>query len=164
MCSSIALKAVVMEDFCNYKKPSMFLVTAICDWKCCVEAKIDKSVCQNHGLVTQATKKYTYQSLYKGFISNNITKAIVVGGLEPFLQFDELFGLIKFFRSQRCNATFVIYTGYNHIEIKEQIKQLTTLSNIIIKFGRYIPNDTGYYNNILGIKLASKNQYAEVIC
>lgn len=164
MCSSIALKAVVMEDFCNYKNPSMFLVTAICDWKCCVEANIDKSVCQNHGLVNQATKEYTYQSLYKAFINNNITKAIVVGGLEPFLQFNELFGLIKFFRSQCCNATFVIYTGYNHIEIKEQIKQLTTLSNIIIKFGRYIPNGVKYYNDILGIKLASKNQYAEVIC
>ena len=36
--------------------------------------------------------------------------------------------------------------------------------NIIIKFGRYVPNQKEHYDEILGINLASSNQYAEVIC
>ena len=35
--------------------------------------------------------------------------------------------------------------------------------NIIIKFGRYIPNQEKHYDDVLGIELASDNQYAEVI-
>ena len=27
------LKGVKLEDFVNYKKPSMFLITCFCDWK-----------------------------------------------------------------------------------------------------------------------------------
>ena len=32
--------------------------------------------------------------------------------------------------------------------------------NIIIKFGRYIPNQQAHYDDILGVNLASNNQYA----
>ena len=40
---------------------------------------------------------------------------------------------------------------------------LKKYKNIIIKFGRYIPNRPKKYDNILGIDLVSDNQYAEVI-
>ena len=36
-------------------------------------------------------------------------------------------------------------------------------NNIIIKFGRFIPNQQSHYDAVLGIKLASSNQYAERI-
>ena len=35
--------------------------------------------------------------------------------------------------------------------------------NIIIKFGRYIPNRNNKYDEILGVTLASDNQFAEKI-
>ena len=35
--------------------------------------------------------------------------------------------------------------------------------NIIIKYGRFIPDSKSRYDNILGITLASDNQYAEEI-
>ena len=49
-------------------------------------------------------------------------------------------------------------------EIAEQIEELSCLaSNIVIKYGRYIPGQTPHYDEVLGVKLASDNQYAERI-
>ena len=57
----------------------------------------------------------------------------------------------------------VIYTGYYPSEIKEQLKKLFKFNRIIIKFGRYIPNDKPRYDEVLGITLASSNQFAQDI-
>ena len=57
----------------------------------------------------------------------------------------------------------VIYTGYDEIEIKEYIDKLCPLHNIIIKFGRYIDGQSAHYDNILGVNLASDNQYSKLI-
>lgn len=43
------VKNIVEEDFTNYKKPSMFIGTISCGGKCCLEADIPISVCQNDG-------------------------------------------------------------------------------------------------------------------
>ena len=37
---------------------------------------------------------------------------------------------------------------------------VTNYNNIIIKFGRYIPNQGTHFDKVLGVKLASDNQYA----
>ena len=160
---SIRLKGVIMEDFVNYKVPSMFLITSYCNWKCCKEANIDITVCQNQSLAKQDIKEFNYETLLKAYQKNNISQAIVVGGLEPFEQSYELIGLVKYFRDNKCTDTFVIYTGYYPNEIQSQIDKLKPLGNIIIKFGRYIPNHNPHYDNVLGIYLASDNQYGEMI-
>ena len=54
----------------------------------------------------------------------------------------------------------VIYTGYEPNEINNKLQALSFFKNIIIKFGRFIPNQEPHYDEILGIKLASENQYA----
>ena len=161
--STIKLKNVVMEDFVNYKSPSMFLVSAICDWKCCREQNMDIGVCQNAPLIQYPTKEIDNVYIYEHYISNPITKAIVIGGLEPMLQIDEVLNLIDYFRSHNEHSPFVIYTGYYPEEIKNELTKLKKYDNVIIKFGRYIPNDTTRYDEVLGITLASSNQYAEVI-
>lgn len=163
MANIISLRDVVVEDFCNYKLPSMFLISSYCDWKCCHEANIDESVCQNHELVSGPVKQISYESLYQAYINNNITKAIVIGGLEPFLQFEEILGLISYFREKGCMDIFVIYTGYYFSEIPEQIEKLRKIPNIIVKYGRYIPDKSSRYDEVLGITLVSNNQYAEKI-
>ena len=81
---SIRLKGVIMEDFVNYKVPSMFLITSYCNWKCCKEANIDITVCQNQSLAKQDIKEFNYETLLKAYQKNNISQAIVVGGLESF--------------------------------------------------------------------------------
>ena len=42
---------VTIEDFVNYKKPSMFIGMGTCTWKCCKESNIPITVCQNHELI-----------------------------------------------------------------------------------------------------------------
>ena len=63
----------------------------------------------------------------------------------------------------------VIYTGYNKEEISPLITYIGLLgeemgNKIIIKYGRYIPNKKSQYDEILGVDLASDNQYSEIIC
>lgn len=157
------VKAIVAEDFINYKLPSMFISTCFCDYKCCVEQGVDIGVCQNAPLAQAKNIEISNQTIYKQFINNPITKAIVIGGLEPMLQFDEVYDLIKLFRDNGCNDDFVIYTGYYPEEIEDKIIELQKFPNIIIKFGRFIPNHNSHYDDILGINLASDNQYAKVI-
>ena len=53
-----------------------------------------------------------------------------------------------------------LYTGYKYEEIKDKINILKKFNNIIIKFGRYIPNSSKRYDDVLGIYLSSENQYA----
>ena len=161
-CDKIRLKGMVMEDFVNYKVPSMFLITSICDWKCCKEANIDISICQNQSLTKQPTKTYSYESIYQAYVNNPITKAIVIGGLEPFDQFEEIFQLILYFRAQGCDDMFVVYTGYDKHELSE-LYMLKMLKNITVKFGRFKPNNKPHFDSVLGVNLISDNQYAEVI-
>jgi hypothetical protein len=41
--------------------------------------------------------------------------------------------------------------------------QLKQFPNIVVKFGRYVPKCEAHFDEVLGIKLASPNQYAERI-
>ena len=160
----IKLKGIIEEDFINYKLPSMFLITSTCDWKCCKEAGIDISICQNQSLSKEKIKDIPNEKIFERYINNPITKSIVIGGLEPFDQWKEVFDLINYIRVEKGNDdTIVIYTGYYPEEIDGYVQFLKMFKNIIIKFGRYIPNRNNKYDEILGVTLASDNQFAEKI-
>ena len=114
-------------------------------------------------MVRQATKEFLISSIYKAYIDNEITKAVVIGGLEPILQFEEVLSLLDYFRKQNCNDDFVIYTGYYKEEIEKEIEQLKKYPNVILKYGRYKPNSVSRFDDVLQITLVSDNQYAERI-
>ena len=84
------------------------------------------------------------------------------GGLEPFDSWNELIDLIYHLR-QKTNDDIVIYTGYNKNEILDKLERLSQYENIIVKFGRYIPDQELHFDEVLGVKLASDNQYAKYI-
>lgn len=156
------LKALIDEDFTNYKKPSMFIGTISCNWKCCKEQNLDVSMCQNSALAQSDMVELANEIIVKRYKNNAITKAIVFGGLEPFDQYQEMIELISEFRRQKIYDDVVIYTGYYDYEIpKDRLQNLLGLQNIIVKFGRYIPNTDRRYDEVLGVILASDNQYAE---
>lgn len=163
MTNIIKIKDVLDESFQDYKKTSMFIATSICDWKCPKELGIDISICQNQSLSLQETKEVKISSLFERYMKNQITKAIVIGGLEPFLQFDEVYSLVKYFRDNQCNDDIIIYTGYYKEELDKAISELKEFSNIIIKFGRFNPNLDKRFDAVLGVYLASSNQFAEII-
>lgn len=156
------VKGIVAEDFSNYKEPSLFIISAICDWKCCQEAGTD--VCQNSELAKTPVQDLPNETIYKLFTSNPITKAVVIGGLEPMLQLEEVYDLIDLFRKNGDNSPFIIYTGYYPNEIPEALNRLKNLFNINIKFGRFVPDRPHRYDEVLGITLSSDNQYGEVLC
>ena len=153
----IHLKNIISEDFVNYKYPSMFLITAHCNWKCCTESGIPITECQNQPLVNVNTKSFFIQDIIDSYLKNDITKAIVFGGLEPFLQPSELVDFIEIFR-EKCDDDIVIYTGYYKDELYDEIEELKSYKNIIIKFGRFIPNQESHFDEVLGVNLVSSNQ------
>lgn len=154
------VKDILFEDFCNYKEPSMFILFPKCSFKCCKENK--DCYCQNSPLTKVDNTELSTEYVIKTFLNNPISKAIVCGGLEPFDSWLDLWHLISSLRN-KTDAPVIIYTGYNKEEIKDKIKQLSLYKNIVVKFGRYIPNQNPHYDEVLGVNLASDNQYAEVI-
>ena len=148
------------EDFVNYKKPSMFIGTCYCNWKCCDEAGISREVCQNYQLHNSKIHELSNEQIYERYINNPLTSAIVIGGLEPILQEDEVISLIEYFRSKGCMDDFVIYTGYYENEIGD-LDNYKKYGNIIFKFGRFIPNQDKHWDEVLGVYLVSDNQYGK---
>lgn len=151
------VKNIIEEDFSNYKKPSMFIAFPTCSFKC--EKECGSQVCQNSELAKSPNIEISYDNIIKKYLNNNITEAIVFGGLEPFDSLKDLYLLVNAFRLY-TNDDIVIYTGYYPDEITKQIEQLKQYPNIIIKFGRFIPNQEHHIDEILEVKLASPNQYA----
>lgn len=151
---------IVDEDLINYKKPNMFIITSKCSFKC--DKEYGTTICQNSSLANSKILDINDDLIVKRYVNNPITKAIVFGGLEPFDQFNELLNLIAKFRKV-THDDIIIYTGYKEDEIEKQISILKKYINIIIKFGRFIPNQQPHYDEILGINLMSNNQYAKCI-
>lgn len=154
------IKQLLDEDFVNYKKPSMFIGFPACSWKC--DRECGMQVCQNGALATSQIKNIGFKTIVNRYINNPITSSVVCGGLEPFDTWDDLYCLVTYLRLS-TQDDIVIYTGYYKEEIEVYINELKVFPNIIIKFGRYIPGCEKHYDEVLGIYLASDNQYAERI-
>ena len=153
------IKGLTYEDFLQYKKPSMFIIFPHCSFKC--DKEFGTQICQNWELHHEPSINVATDTVIENYLNNPITHAVVCGGLEPFDSWDDLFDFIKEFR-KKSEDDIVIYTGYNESEIEDKIKLLkeNKLQNIIIKFGRYKPNEEAHYDQILGVYLSSYNQYA----
>lgn len=156
------IKDIKDENYQDYKIASMFICTNICDGKCWRDLGLDCSICQNEQIMHQPTFDIPNEAIIKRYLENDLTHAIVFGGLEPMLQLDELIAFISELR-RVSRDTVVVYTGYNEQEIEHKMCLLRKYENIIIKFGRYIPNQEKKYDEILGVYLASPNQYAKQI-
>ena len=155
------IKSLIDEDFVNYKKPSMFIGCHSCTFKC--DKLAGKQVCQNGTLANAPNININTKELVNRYLENSYSEAVVFGGLEPF---DDIDNVIKFIIELRnkCKDDVVIYTGYTEEEIQNkfepEFKQLVSLKNIILKYGRYIPNEKSHIDEILGVSLQSGNQYA----
>lgn len=158
----MVVKGILDEDFVNYRAPSMFISTNTCTFKCDKESGV--SCCQNSSLAKKPGGAIPDDLIISRYLSNKITRAIVFGGLEPLDQFGELMEFLTKLRGRYdCHDPVVIYTGYNKNEILDKLLKLQKFDNIIVKYGRFIPNDTKRYDEVLGVELASSNQVAEMI-
>ena len=156
------LKGVIFEDIVNYKVTCMTLEFPYCSMKC--NKEYGEPVCQNGKLAFHYTFDVGAEIIIQQYLDNPMTHAVCMQGMEPFDSFDELDEFISLFR-KRSDDDIVIYTGYTKDEIQDKIDILRMMyTNIIVKFGRYIPGQQKHYDEVIGVCLASDNQYAERIC
>ena len=159
---SVTVKGILDEDFVNYRVPSMTIMFPYCDFKCEIEGS---NYCHNSSLINEPNIKISVKDIYQRYLNNPISEAIVCQGLEPFDSWSELNGLLFYFRiHEACTDTFVIYTGYTKEEIIDKVDYIKKMyNNVIIKFGRFIPYKEKHFDDVLGVMLASDNQYGEKI-
>jgi len=155
------LKGLNEYDICNYKEPSMFLIFPYCTFKCDKENGF--KICQNSALAREKEIEIKDLDLIHRYMANPLTHAIVCGGLEPLDSWEELWSFICVFRAFSKDPV-IIYTGYKEEEVQDKIEFLSQVNNIIVKFGRFIPNSPHIFDTVLGVELASNNQYAKYIC
>lgn len=154
------IKGLADEVFGDYRKPAMQIVFPRCSFKCDIENGC--KMCQNSALAQSNPISYPIPALVHRYITNPITKAVVCGGLEPMDSPNYLIDFIKALR-EKCEDDVVIYTGYTEEEMEQKnfYDDLCQFSNIIIKFGRFRPGQEPHYDEVLGVNLASDNQYAK---
>lgn len=150
------IKGLISEDFVNYKKPAMTIMFPYCTFKCGTE------YCQNSPLSKAEDIKMDISNIVIRYLNNPITESVVMQGLEPFDSWNDLIELVKQLR-ESTDDDIVIYTGYYKEEIADKMALLSKYKNIVIKYGRYIPGQEKHYDKVLGVYLASSNQYAEKI-
>lgn len=150
------IKDIVDTDIVNYKDISMFIIFPYCTFKC------GKELCQNSKVALMPNIDISIDSIIKRYISNPMSKTLVCGGLEPFDSWNDLYQLVTNFRNNNIKDVIVIYTGYTLEEINDKgyINELKKYPNIIIKFGRFVPNQSHHYDDLLGVELTSSNQYS----
>ena len=159
------VKGIIFEDFVNYKKPAMTIMMPYCDFKC--DRESGTQICQNYHLIHESTMNIddVSQFLQRYYVHNDITKAVVFQGLEPFDSFNDLELFIYRF-TEVSDDDIVIYTGYKEEEIEDKVKDLINIiegNTLVIKYGRFIPDATSKYDEVLGVTLASDNQYAKIV-
>ena len=149
------VRQIVIEDFINYKKPSLFIAFPYCNFKC------GQELCQNSELIKSPLLEISATQIIDWFNDNPITEAYIFGGLEPFDSWSDLLHLITQIRIRDKNSDIIIYSGYTKTELEERgVLDALYRFGVIIKCGRYIPNKSSRYDDILGVELASDNQYA----
>lgn len=143
----------------------MFVGCHSCSFKC--DKLSGRQVCQNSTLASSPDIEISIEKLGDRYLNNPISSAVVFGGLEPFDDIENVVSFISYIRSKENKDDVIIYTGYTEEEIKNnfptQYNALKTYQNIIVKFGRYIPDQSSHFDEVLGIRLQSDNQYAKRI-
>ena len=156
------VKDVVPVDFVNYKEPAMYVAFPYCSFKCEKECGI--CCCHNSELAQSSNIEVSAERLVEIYKhdAQPIAKALVCCGLEPLDSFGDLLDLVVEFRNY-CTDPIIIYTGYKEDEVATYIDGLKRFPNILVKFGRFIPDCPHHMDEILGVELASDNQYCKKI-
>lgn len=167
------IKGINDLDFINYKAPAFYIAFNTCNFKC--DKENGTELCHNRGLALEPDIEVEKEEIINRYMLNPLSEAIVLGGLEPFDSPLDLLPFIDTLRRQyECDDPIIIYTGYTEEELtsghwgrgapsdqKTYWENVISYGNIIVKFGRYRPNEEPHYDKILGVNLASDNQYAK---
>jgi uncharacterized radical SAM superfamily protein len=145
----------IRETFVDYKKTGLYVSGSRCDLKC--------KECFNENLKHSPTIKINpIQFVEDYIIKNQVIESVIFSGLNWFDKFEDLIQLVNCIRV-KSDIDIVIYTGYKESEVLNEIDMLKENKNIIVKFGRFIPNQEPIWDELGGIYLANKGQYFKKI-
>ena len=122
------IKGIIFEDTINYKKISLTFMMPYCSFKCDKESGC--KVCQNSEVVKLPIIDIPIDELIKRYDMFLLSKAVVLGGLEP-LDSDDTHAFISAFRATHKDD-IVIYTGYNKDDVVAKFRWIYDYPNIII--------------------------------
>ena len=142
------------EVYNDYKKVGVLLATPTCNNNC--------KYCQNEYLKKKKPIEYDISEIFNFVKKNKLIKSFIFGGLDCMDSFDQTYDIIKEIR-KKFDYDIVLYTGKLKTDINLEIEKLKNFKGIIIKFGKYKKNKEKKYDELLGITLASNNQYSRRI-
>lgn len=155
------VKDIIATDFVNYKEPSMYVAFPYCSFKC--DRENGCQLCQNSSLVNQPSIDIPASRIVEMYEKNQpLCKALVCCGLDPLDSFGDVVDLIVEFRT-KFQDPVIIYTGYTEQEAAAYVDALKQFTNIIVKFGRFRPNQSHHVDELLGVELVNPEQYAKKI-
>lgn len=154
------IKGIKDECFGDFKQIGMLVVFPNCSFKC--DKEYGRTICQNSHLANADVIEVPTEKILTRYYDNPLSKALICGGLEPLDSIGDLFTLIQHFRFN-CSDPVVIYTGYTEDEAERILgwTKIRELGNIYVKYGRFVPDQAPHFDEILGVKLASDNQYGK---
>ena len=91
------VKGVLFEDFVNYKEPVMYIAFPRCSFKC--DEENGARYCQNWEVARQSNIEISATDLVERYLSNPITKGVVLSGLEPFDTPQQVLDFVRIFRT-----------------------------------------------------------------
>jgi hypothetical protein len=154
------IKGIKDEVFNDYNKISMLIICPKCTVRCYAEHNLPPEICQNNHLHKTLTYNIDNQKIIERYLSNPLTEAVIFGGLDSWDSVEEILIFINDFRKV-CNDDIVLYTGRYITEdiVQKHLHKFNGLSNVYIKFGRYIPSLKPIVDKLTNVTLASSNQY-----
>lgn len=152
------IKGITDINFTDYKDPALYIATPYCSFKC--DKECGRAVCQNSALAYDTIYSVPNADIAQIYNDNPLTQAIVFGGLEP-LDSTDLLEAIEDLQHLCKVQRFVIYTGYTEEEVQNKHVAILSTPNLVIKYGRFVPDQPSHFDKILGVRLTSPNQYAK---
>lgn len=154
------IKGIKDECIGDFKEIGMLIVFPNCSFKC--DKDCGRPVCQNSHLANSPVTEVPIDNIIERYQQNPISTSLICGGLEPFDSIQDLYMLIADFRKV-SNDPVVIYTGYTEEEVEKILGWafIKWLGNLYIKYGRFIPDQEPHFDEVLGVNLASDNQYGK---
>lgn len=116
--------------------------------------------CFNQYLKTKPTLQNSAKEIIDMIKQNPFNEGIILGGLEWTYQPKDMLHLVNI--AQENNLKVMIFTHMYKDEFLSKFSQLIN-SNIIVKFGGYEEDKLNTDYQSKGVRLASTNQYVEVI-
>ncbi len=154
------IKGIKDECIGDFKEIGMLIVFPNCNFKC--DQECGRPVCQNSQLANEPVIEIPISKIIERYQANPLSSALICGGLEPFDSINELFELLSDFRHVSQDP-IVIYTGYTEEEVENKLgwPYIKWQGNLYVKYGRFIPDQKPHYDELLGVNLASDNQYTK---